>query len=200
MAIHLQLSTLVAVLAAGASLSSLAQTAPPRLEAITVTGKAEPLLDVEKAEVGGFAMPLAKTPQSVTVLTADLLAGSAAQSLSNVLKLDASLADSYNTTGYIESLSIRGFLLDQSGNFSRNGLAISNYVPIALENKERIEVLKGVAGLQSGVSAPGGLVNYVTKVPLKDAFTSATLALDGNGGSKVTSGHQHADGRAWACG
>jgi iron complex outermembrane receptor protein len=185
MAIHLQLSTLAAVLAAGASLSSFAQTAPPRLEAITVTGKAEPLLDVERAEVGGFATPLAKTPQSVTVLTADLLAGSAAQSLSNVLKLDASLTDSYNTTGYLESLSIRGFLLDQFANFSRNGLATSNYVPLALENKERIEVLKGVAGLQSGVSAPGGLVNYVTKVPLKETFTSATLALDGNGGSKV---------------
>jgi iron complex outermembrane receptor protein len=118
-------------------------------------------------------------------LTADLLAGTAAQSLSQVLKLDASLADSYNTTGYIESLSIRGFLLDQSANFSRNGLAISNYAPIALENKERIEVLKGAAGLQSVVSAPGGLVNYVTKVPLKDPFSAATLGVDGNGGSKV---------------
>lgn len=185
MAICLKLSPLVAALAAAASLSSIAQTAPQHLLPITVTGKAEPLLDAENADVGGVGAPLAKTPQSVTVLTADLLAGSAAQSLSQVLKLDASLADSYNTTGYIESLSVRGFLLDQSGNFSRNGLAVSNYAPVALENKERIELLKGVAGLQSGVSAPGGLVNYVTKVPLKDAFTSATLALDGNGGSKV---------------
>ena len=67
-------------------------------------------------------------------------------------------------------------MLDQSGNFSRNGLATSNIAPVALENKERIEVLKGVAGLQSGVSAPGGLVNYVTKMPMKDAFVTAGLA------------------------
>ncbi len=176
---------LAVALAATASFSSFAQTAPQRMEAITVIGKAEPVLDVENADVGGFGSPLAKTPQSVTVLTADLLAGSAAQSLSQVLKLDASLDDSYNTTGYIESLSIRGFLLDQSSNFSRNGLPVSNYVPIALESMERVEVLKGVAGLQSGVSAPGGMVNYVTKVPLKDSFTTATLGVDGNGGSKV---------------
>lgn len=185
MAIHLQLSSLLAALAATTSLSALAQSAPQPLPSVTVSGKAEPLLDVENAEVGGFGTPLAKTPQSVAVLTADLLSSNAAQSLSNVLKLDASLADNYNTTGYIESLSIRGFVLDQSGNFRRNGLAVSNYGFVALESLERIEVLKGVAGMQSGVSAPGGLVNYVSKVPLKEPFTSATLALDGNGGSKV---------------
>ncbi len=36
---------------------------------------------------------------------------------------------------------------------------------MALENKESIEILKGLAGLQSGMLAPGGLVNYVTKRP-----------------------------------
>ena len=185
MAFHLKRSTLVTALAATASCCLFAQTAPPQLQVITVTGKAAPLLDVERADVGGFGAPLAKTPQSVTVLTSDLLAGTATQSLSNVLKLDASLADNYNTSGYIESLTIRGFVLDQSGNFSRNGLAISNYAPIALENKERIEVLKGVSGLQSGVSAPGGLVNYVTKVPMKEPFSNATFAVDSNGGSRI---------------
>jgi iron complex outermembrane receptor protein len=189
MAFNLKLSPLVAVLAACTALTSVAQTAPGRLMAVTVTGKAAPLLDVENADVGGFGAPLAKTPQSVTVLTSDLLAGTAMQTLSGVLKLDASLADNYNTSGYIESLSVRGFVLDQSDNFSRNGLPTSNYMPIALENKERIEVLKGVSGLQSGVSTPGGLVNYVTKVPMKEAFSNLTLAVDGNGGSKLHLDH-----------
>jgi iron complex outermembrane receptor protein len=185
MALYLKLAPVAAALAVSATFSSFAQTTPQRIDAVTVTGRLAPSLDVENADVGGFGATLAKTPQSVTVLTADLLAGTASQSLSHAIKLDASLADSYNTTGYIESLSIRGFLLDQSSNFSRNGLAISNYAPIALESKERIEVLKGVAGLQSGVSAPGGLVNYVTKVPQKEPFSMATLGVDGNGGSKA---------------
>jgi iron complex outermembrane receptor protein len=163
------------------------QTASPlqRLDAVTVTGKAAPILDIDRADVGGLGLNLAKTPQSVTVLGADLLAATASNSLSQAIKLDASLADSYNTTGYIEGLSVRGFLLDQSNNFLRNGLPVSNYAPIAMENKERIEVLKGVSGLQSGVSAPGGLVNFVTKTPQRDAFTTASMGADGNGGSKV---------------
>ncbi len=185
MALIRKLTPLAAALAALASISSQAQSVPQRMETVTVTAKAAPLLDVDNADVGGFAAPLAKTPQSVSVLSADLLAASAAQSLSQVLKLDASLSDSYNTTGYIESVSVRGFLLNQSGNYSLNGLAISNYAPLALENQERIEVLKGVAGLQSGVSTPGGRVNYVTKVPLKDDYTAVSLGTDSNGAAKV---------------
>jgi iron complex outermembrane recepter protein len=172
------------VLTASFSVITYAQSAQ-RVETITVTAKSAPVLDVDQTDVGGFDAALAKTPQSITVFGSDLLSATATQSLSNALKLDASLADSYNTAGYIESLSIRGFILSNENNFRRNGLALSNHAPIALENKERIEVMKGVAGLQSGVSAPGGLVNYITKVPLKTTFTGATLNIDEYGGNKV---------------
>ncbi len=184
---HFKLSPGAAALALLFTAPGWAQTASPtqRLEAVTVTGKAAPVLDVDRADVGGLGLTLARTPQSVTVLGADLLAATASSSLSQAIKLDASLADSYNTTGFIESLSVRGFLLDQGNNFLRNGLPVSNYAPIAMENKERIEVLKGVAGLQSGVSAPGGLVNFVTKTPQRDAFTIVSLGADGSGSSKV---------------
>lgn len=160
-------------------------TATQNLQAVTVSAKAAPVLDADRADVGGFGQSLAKTPQSISVLGADLLAATASSSLSQAIKLDASLADNYNTTGYVEGLSVRGFLLDAGANFLRNGLPISNYAPIAMENKERVEVLKGVAGMQSGVSAPGGLVNFVTKAPQRDAFTTVSLGGDGNGGGKV---------------
>ncbi len=149
-----------------------------RVEPITVTARSAPILDIDTTEVGGFTTPLAKTPQSISVLGADLLNASAMKTLTGAIKLDASLADNYNANGYLESLSVRGFALTQDSNFRRNGLATSNYAPLAFENKERIEVLKGVAGLQSGVSAPGGLVNFVTKKPLRDAFTQITVNAD----------------------
>ena len=157
----------------------------PQLPTVTVASKAAPVLDTERADVGGFGLNLTQTPQSVSVLGADLLGATASSSLSQAIKLDASLADSYNTIGYVEGLTVRGFLLDASTNFLRNGLAVSNYAPIALENKERIEVLKGVSGLQAGVSAPGGLVNMVTKAPLADDFTTVSLGTDSNSGSKI---------------
>ena len=178
---HYPRLTALAVVLATPSL--WAQSLPP----VTVAAKAAPVLEVERAQVGGLNQTLAKTPQSIGVLGADLLEATASQSLSQVVKLDSSLADNYNTTGFIENLSIRGFLLDPAAgnNFRRNGLAVSGYVPLALENVEQIEVLKGVAGLQSGVSAPGGLVNWVSKKPLPDAFTSISLGTDNNNGSKV---------------
>ena len=182
---HRKLASILGAMLALPGAPAVAQTAATPLQPITVTGRAAPQFDVLDADVSGFDLPLARTPQSITVLSADLLSGLAAGSLSQALRLDGSLTDNYNTTGFIESLSIRGFQLDQVSNFRRNGLAVSNYAPLALENMERVEVLKGVAGLQSGVSAPGGLVNYVTKVPQKDAFVRATLAADGNGGSKI---------------
>lgn len=184
--LHFPLTPSAAALALLFAAPAWAQTPPAQsLGAVTISAKAAPVLDVDRADVGGFGQTLAKTPQSITVLGADLLAATASSSLSQAIKLDASLADSYNTTGYVEGLSVRGFLLDAGTNFLRNGLPVSNYVPIAMENKERVEVLKGVAGLQSGVSAPGGLVNFVTKTPQRDAFTTVSLGADGNGGSKV---------------
>lgn len=184
---HFRLSPNAAALALLFTAPAWAQgTAPSHnLQGVTVTAKAAPVLDIERADVGGLGQTLANTPQSITVLGADLLAATASSSLSQVIKLDASLTDSYNTSGYIEGLSVRGFLLEQGNNFLRNGLPVSNFAPLALENKERVEVLKGVAGLQSGVSAPGGLVNYVTKAPQPDPFTSVTLGADGNGGNKA---------------
>jgi len=185
MAFFFKLSPWMLVLSVSVPIAGQTQTVAQSLPQVTVTGKTAPVLDINHADVTGFDVPLAKTPQSVSVLSADLLAASAAQSLSSVIKLDASLADSYNTTGYIESVSVRGFLLDQNGNFSRNGLTTSSLTPIALENLDRIEVLKGVAGLQSGVSAPGGLVNHVTKAPLTDELLNVALSAGDNGAAKM---------------
>jgi len=167
------------------STSLLAQTQTGQLATVTVAEKTTPVLDADQADVGGLGLPLNRAPQSVSVLGADLLAATGTRSLSELAKLDASLADSYNTTGYLESLSVRGFILDQNNNYQRNGLALPNHAPLAIENKERAEVLKGISGMQQGVSAPGGLVNWVTKVPQAEAFSNVTLGLDEHGGNSL---------------
>lgn len=163
----------------------LAQTRTGQLATVTVPGKTSPVLDAEQADVSALGLPLARAPHSVSVLGADLLAATDTRSLSELAKLDASLADSYNTTGYLESLSVRGFVLDQNNNYQRNGLALPNHAPLAIENKERAEVLKGISGMQQGVSAPGGLVNWVTKVPQAEAFSNVSLGLGERGGNSL---------------
>ncbi len=166
--------------------SILAQTGEiQRTDPVTVVGKAAPVFEQENADVGGFVAPLMRTPQSVSVLGADLLAAVGARTLSGVSRLEAGLADSYNAIGYLESLTVRGFELRAIGNYRRQGLAWNNTAPLAGEGLERIEVLKGVAGMLAGVAAPGGLVNLVGKRPLAQAGSEITSEFTEHGNRRL---------------
>ena len=72
---------------------------------------------------------------------------------------------------------MRGFVLDNRFNFRRDGLPINAETSIPLDNKERIEILKGTSGIQAGTSAPGGLVNYVVKRPLDAPLRSVDARM-----------------------
>ena len=171
--------TCIAAAAWLAAASTWAQTAPApsaaasaaQLESITVTGRA-----ALPASVGGWGdIPLAKTPLQASVLGAAQLRDLGAQRLSDVTGVDPAVSDAYNSEGYYDFLTVRGFVLDNRFNFRRDGLPINAESAIPLDNKERIEILKGTSGMQAGTSAPGGLVNYVVKRPLDAPLRSASL-------------------------
>ena len=172
-----------------------AQPATAALPEVRVAARAsEPA--TERAAVGGLSdAPLAETPQSISVIRTSALRDFGAGSLSSAIRSETSASDAYNTVGYIESLQLRGFLLDNAQNYRRDGFAISNHAPVALENKESIEILKGVSGMQSGVSAPGGLVNYVLKRPTAAPLRDVFLGVSERGSALV---HGDFGGRAGA--
>ncbi|MBF8795645.1 TonB-dependent siderophore receptor [Pseudomonas monteilii] len=119
-----------------------------------------------EAQVGGFqAAPLLDTPASVSVFSRQLLEDRQVRMLSEVLQSDASVGESYAPVGYYENFNVRGFELNAASSYRINGQTIAGEQNVALENKQQVELLKGLSGLQSGVSEPGGLVNYVTKRP-----------------------------------
>ena len=122
------------------------------------------ITDKLPARVSGFGdVPANELPFSTTTITRDTLQDVGAQRVSDALRLDASVTDSYNSPAYWDILSVRGFTLDNRYNYRREGLPISAETMIPMENKERIELLKGTSGIQAGTSSPGGLVNYVVK-------------------------------------
>ncbi|MCO7517273.1 TonB-dependent siderophore receptor [Pseudomonas guariconensis] len=121
---------------------------------------------VREAQAGGWqAAPLLDTPASVSVFGQPLLQDRQVRLLSEVLQSDASVGESYAPIGYYENFNVRGFELNAASSYRINGQTIAGEQNVALENKQQVELLKGLSGLQSGVSAPGGLVNYVTKRP-----------------------------------
>lgn len=145
-------------------------------ETVVITGRAS-----TGAGIAGFGdTPLARTPLQASVVGSDQLADAGVSSMAGLTRLDASASDAYNAEGYWAILAVRGYTLDNRFNYRRDGLPISAETAIALDNKDRLELIKGTSGIQAGTSAPGGLVNLVVKRP-QGSQRNMTLAFKQHG-------------------
>ena len=124
---------------------------------------------------------LQETPLSVTSVSRAVLNDQAARLLSDVLKNDASIGEDYAPVGYYGDFEIRGFPIDLATGLQINGMTIAGEQDVPLENKERVEIVKGIAGVESGVASAGGLINYVTKEPRAGQRPAIDLATDHRG-------------------
>lgn len=132
----------------------------------------------EFGDVIGFeAVPLTDLPAATQSVSSKKMSANQILHLSEMTKIDASTTDSYNPTGYWDSVSVRGYTLDSRSNYLREGLPITAETYIALDNKSRVDILKGLSGIQAGASSPGGLVNYVVKRPSAEKIRN--ILLDG---------------------
>ena len=150
-------AALLAAVGSGAQAQSDAQ-----LPGVTISGRPAPLEEpASYPEFGG--LPLGELPVSIGVLRARELRDQGATSLSGAIRREPAASDAYNTVGYVESIQLRGFLLDPLLNYRRNGLPFSAYTPFSLVTKQQIDIQKGLNGVVTGPSSPGGTVNFVTK-------------------------------------
>ncbi|NVZ86110.1 TonB-dependent siderophore receptor [Pseudomonas yamanorum] len=156
------------------------QAADIELPEVKVQGQDESGYNTDTASVGGFnEAPLLDTPASITVFNESLIKDQQARLLSEVLRNDASVGDSYAPIGYYENFVVRGFSLNAASSYKINGRTITGEQNVALENKQRVELLKGLSGLQSGIAEPSGVINYVTKRP--EDVRSVTVSTDDRG-------------------
>lgn len=154
------------------------------LPTITVSGERGNALRVRNASVAGLDdTPLRDTPASVSVVTRAQLDDQQAKRLSDVVRNDASVVNDYAPVGYFEGFAIRGFPVDLASAIRIDGLTVSGEQNVPLENKERVEILKGLAGIDSGVVAPGGVINFVTKRSANVA--SVTGGVDSRGSTSA---------------
>lgn len=154
-----------------------------------------PTIDVHAAATDGYhaadsqldtfgsfgSAALHDTPAAITVITRAQIDDRQPRTLSELVRGDSAINDNYAPAGYYQDVSIRGFPLDLATGFRFNGMIMSAEQLQALEGKERVEVLKGLGGLEAGVVEPGGLVNYVSKRPAE--VHNLTLGTDSHGSS-----------------
>ncbi len=116
------------------------------------------------------------TPLTVSVIPNALIQSHQAQGLLDALRNTAGVSPAQVSTTVYSNLAIRGINVDNRGNYRLNGiLPIVNLVDLPLEDKDRVEALKGASALYNGFSTPAGIVNLTMKRPTEDPFFAATL-------------------------
>jgi len=160
--------------------AAAAQTLPRVTTTVVVHAESADAYLPQSATAGNLdGEPLRLTPLSATVVTRELLTDQQARVLSDVVKNDASIGEDYAPVGYYGDFEIRGFPIDLATGLQINGMTIAGEQDVPLENKERVEFLKGIAGVESGVASAGGLIDFVTKRPV--AIEAMDWATDHRG-------------------
>lgn len=174
--------SLMALMASTAA--AYAQTPTLTLDPITLTaGATSGYQGVASTTATGTATPLRWTPQSVQVVTGEVLKDQRAPSIAAALRnvSAAQGTDARQMPGWNSTL-VRGFAadtyLDGMANYFNSG------DPNAMANIDRIEVLKGPNGVLfgGGSGTPlGGMVNIVSKMPQDENAASITAQAGTHG-------------------
>ncbi len=157
------------------------------LDEIVVTADRPDSFGADLVQVGTFRNArVIDAPPPVNILTRELLDAQAATSLYDALRNTAGVSRSETNGGTFDSLLIRGIQVDNRNSYKLNGvLPVINLVGLPLENKERVEVLKGVGALYYGFAPPSGIINFVTERADRDV-TSFAASINEYGGNEVS--------------
>ncbi|MBP2167278.1 iron complex outermembrane receptor protein [Erwinia toletana] len=125
---------------------------------------------------------LMDVPASVSVVPHQVIEAQQGSGLHDALRNVAGVVRQQQSGIAYDQLSVRGINLDNRSSYMFNGvLPFDNNLPIPMENKERMEVLKGASALYYGFVAPGGVVNMVTKRAGATPVKTVTFSTDDNG-------------------
>lgn len=150
-------------------------------EGILVVGKRESGYKSETQSGGTFGeQDILDTPFSVTVIPQELLIDQQVRSLGDIARNDPSTIVS-TPPGFNDTINVRGYNLDNSSSYRREGLIFQNQVQSPFENKAAVEIIKGPTSVRYGFTPPGGVINYVLKRPTPTAYTFAQAFGDSYG-------------------
>lgn len=158
------------------------------LPSITVTGQSTSLstegtgeYTIKRTTAGtGLSLAPRETPQSVTVITRQRMDDQKLNSIRDVLEnttgVSSTMLDSERVNYYSRGFSIDSFMYDgvpttPGGDFGPGeGVLDTSFY-------DRIEVVRGAAGLQQGVGDPSASVNLVRKRPLREFSVTGSFDL-----------------------
>ncbi|MDR7375734.1 iron complex outermembrane receptor protein [Rhodoferax ferrireducens] len=152
----------------------------PALSAVTVRAATAQGFVPNTVEAGSFrGSDIMDVPSTVNVVTREVLELQGAAGLYDALRNTAGVTRQQNGGETWDQLVIRGIGVENRTNYRLNGsVPVLNFSQIPMENKERVEVLKGASALYYGFTSPAGIVNLVTKRASAQPVTSLGLVVD----------------------
>lgn len=176
--------------------SATPAAASTTLPTVRVTAEADRGGELPRAFAGGQVarggrvgllgnQDLMDTPFSVAGYTAEVIEQQQAKSLGDLLVNEASVRSDWSSRGgYSDSFTMRGFALG-AGDIAFDGLyGIAPRTFTSLEGVERVEVMRGLSALLSGVSPSaslGGVINLVPKRAGDEPLTRFTTSYETGG-------------------
>jgi iron complex outermembrane recepter protein len=158
---------------------------PIQLEEFNVSSSKLYSFNSDKVQIGSFRdVNPVDVPLTINVITREALDSQAARTLFDAVKNAAGVTRAQTSGGSIaDNIAIRGIAVENRGNYRLNGsLPVVNLVDLSLENKERVEVLKGATSLYYGFVPPSGVVNMVTKRATKEPVNAVKVVANSFGG------------------
>nr|WP_315425688.1 TonB-dependent siderophore receptor [uncultured Albidiferax sp.] len=152
----------------------------PTLSSVTVRAATAQGFVPNTVEAGSFrGSDIMDVPSTVNVVTREVLELQGAAGLYDALRNTAGVTRQQNGGETWDQLVIRGIGVENRTNYRLNGsVPVLNFSQIPMENKERVEVLKGASALYYGFTSPAGIVNLVTKRASAQPVTSLGLVVD----------------------
>lgn len=140
--------------------------------------------------------PLKEVPASLTVVPAELMRDQAMKSIADVVRYVPGVT-AHSGEGNRDQLVLRGN--STTADFYIDGIRDDGQVFRDLYNLERVEVLKGPAGMIFGRGGAGGVVNRVAKRPVFGHVGAAELQVgsDNQVRGSVDVGNKINDAAAW---
>ncbi len=170
----------------------------PKIEVIVVTADRKNTYSADLVQAGSFrGARQIDTPLTVAVMPQELIQSQQAVDLIDVVKNTAGVSS--NGVGMVayDNLTIRGIVVDTRANYRLDGsLQIISSIAFPLEDKDRIEILKGASALYYGFSNPSGIVNLTMKRPTDFQTLNVTAFGDDHGGAGLAVDY----GNTWAVG
>ena len=143
-------------------------------ETIVVTGRAQKLYRVEETTSGKIATPPLESSLVITTITEQLIEDQGARDAQDLYR-NISGVSFFSYAG----VTARGFRQEEIFYDGLRGDPYAGFSVPQLFNIQRVEFLKGPAGMLYGPGSPGGIFNYITKKAQDDAFSGEIKAIAG---------------------